>query len=188
MASITTSGASVLQDAIKAILVARWQTRIDEIRLDRGISYSIPVPNSSNGYSLGRMLPRDSVPSVCIFLDASGLTDEPRFMGAPGRAESKLRIKIRVAGEHQNQSDEILEVMAEAARQVILKYWRAYYANILAWSLEADIDYKGSSIRERFTMEGLTSQGDIYPGVNDETTDLLVVVKHKLNHQVSYTP
>lgn len=182
------TGPMALVYALEDMLKAHLAARVAQIETDMGLGAgAIKVPSTTQGYSRSRKLPTQSGPSVRIFLDEGGLTDQPRFPGAGSAfATTFLRIRLRSFSEKDTDSDLQLNVISEAARWVIATYYPAWWANMRAFKCEVRVDFRGASIRERSQDEGVSSYGR--PALNtDEELDLTVEVGHRQGYDMSYS-
>lgn len=187
------SGPIVIDHAFKDILVNHWQDKIDLIVADLGLAAGLlTVPNSSTGYALGRIYQSESSPSCCIYRDMSApKTDDVRLQGAPIRCDSIVRVRIRQSPEQRQDAYRNMSIYAQAARETIMKYWRAYHSSgaIKAYILGVNdiTDESASSIYDQRQIEGFTDLGAGYDA-NDEICECVFSVEHKIAHPVSYTP
>jgi len=188
------SGPIVVDYAIADILKTHWQTKIDAIITDLGLTAGfIVAPNTTHDYAIGRIYQRSSSPSVCIFRDST-VPENPsqmRQIGAPLQMVSIVRVRIRWSPAIRQNAYVGMSIYASAAREVIMQRWRAYTENhptIKARfvNLDESTEEAASSQYAIRQIEGLTDYGSGAES-NDETCDVMFKVVHKVSHPVSYT-
>lgn len=187
------SGPIVLDYAFKDILVNRWQTKVNAIVSDLGVlAQALTVPDATTGYALGRIYQSEPSPSCRIFRGNSiPNAEDMRLMGAPIRCNTRVVVRIRWASQHRQDAYRDLSIYSHAAREVIMKHWRAYHStgSIKAYILGVNdlTDEEGSSLFAQRQIEGLENLG---AGLdfNDEICDAIFEVEHKIAHPISYTP
>jgi hypothetical protein len=183
------SGAQALCDWVTAALKAHWQATLTAICTDLGISPALTAPDATHGYSPSRLLPRNTSPSCCVFVDGT-VYDEQRLiiLGAPRRMITTVRVRLRWAPMVAVEAERQAQAYTAAARQVIMQRWRSAHSagadKIRCVDLTIATDESGSSIRQRGQAEGLTDYGRGYEAT-DETVDIVVRADHFVAHPVT---
>jgi hypothetical protein len=189
MADSLISGPQAVADAVAALLKARWATELATIAADMGVT--LTVPNSTHGYSSGRLLPRNVSPSCEVYIDSSAW-DDTRLVqvGAPRRTITTLRVRIRWAPKVAVDAEREAQAYVMSARRAIMRHWRAYHSatsdKMRAVDVEVDTDEAASSVRARGQAEGLTDYGRGYEAT-DETVELIVRVDHFVNNPITFS-
>jgi len=185
------SGAQALVDWVVVALSANWQSAINGICTDLGISPALTAPSSTHGYSKSRLLPRNTSPSCEVFVDSTQF-DPQRLVtvGAPRRMLTQVRVRIRWAPKVATSAEIEAQAYSAAARQVIMRYWRTAHstgaAKIRCVDLECETDEAASSLRQRGQAEGLTDYGRGYEAT-DEVVELVVRADHFVNHPINFS-
>lgn len=175
--------------AIEEILKTHLQTAVTAWETAQGYAAGyIKVPSVTTGYALSRVVKQEEAPSCRIYVDNSGaLEDRAAFPGAASRmGVTNVRVKFRTFAEVAADSDEQCDCLAECAKGLIEKYYRAYFTEIRAANVNVRVDWRGASIREQFQTVGMTYRGRASQNTHEEI-DLLCVVTHRQAYAVSYT-
>lgn len=181
-------GPRAILEAIKEILQTHLPARAAAWETARGYDAGyLKVPENKN-YALSRKTTGIEESGSCrIYLDEGGIIeDRAQFPGAGSTmATSRVRVKFRIGAEADTDSDEQCDGIAECARFVINKYWRAYFTEIRANNFNVRVDWRGASIREQYQSVGADYRGRADDNT-DEEIDLVCEVTHRLAYGVSW--
>jgi hypothetical protein len=181
-------GPRAILEAIKEILQTHLPARAAAWETARGYDAGFLKLPDNHCYALSRKAAGVEESCSCrIYIDDSALIeDRTQFPGAGSTdAISRVRVKFRTKSEAGTDTDEQCDGLAECARFVINKYWRAYFTEIRAMNFNVSVDWRGSSIREQYQTTGATWRGRADDNT-DEEIDLVCVVTHRMAYAVSY--
>lgn len=181
-------GPRAILEAIKEILQTHLPARAAAWETARGYDAGFLKLPDNHCYALSRKAAGVEESCSCrIYIDSSAIIEgRAQFPGAGSvMATTNARVKFRTKSEAGTDTDEQCDGLAECARFVLNKYWRAYFAEIRANNFNISVDWRGSSIREQYQTTGATWRGRADDNT-DEEIDLVCTVTHRLAYGVSW--
>lgn len=162
------AGSIAIVASFESILQTNLQTALDAAVTDLGASYSLTAPSSTTGYSRSRSWPTDTTPAIRIVKVSAKERDEIHCLGAPRREDSVIEVSVQLADDDPYVLEERLALYVAAIRRTVLQYWRTEASTTYLQEVTTASEDAASSLRERFSQEGLLQYGGQVPQSNHE--------------------
>lgn len=163
-------GPQAIVRAFIQICVDHLPARIAEILVERGsLLLSQVAPPDPEGYAVSRLFAENTVNAITGYVDSEAMIQEFHNINAPRRLNCVVTIKVQF-GDVVNDLDveDPLNVLTGAIRYVVLKFWRAYFAETCLELVEYLSTQSASSLREQFRYEGWQTYGRPVENTNEQ--------------------
>lgn len=153
------AGAIAIIFAFRSILQDHLQTWLNDIATEQGLT-ALTAPDSTHGYAIGSILPRDYSPSIRLKRLRSVYKSDEAHNRAGGRRKiHTLEVVFRFGATIIDDTEQAQYIYQRAIEGAIMERYRAYFTETSIGEVLADIDAETDSIYSQDRNEGLTTRG-----------------------------